>query len=208
MYVIGCCFQGSLQVLLPHSGVDLSFSLDLNNVSFLLCFISPFSKNIKAFKKIFSTFSARATSPRWGRVPADNLLPSTPHLQMWRPGSFSGVPSRHGEAAGLCGRGPWHSRQGAQRDGLLAGAHGPASLQEATPQDFGAERFAAALQRDLSLLAPRAVRPADVGHQVSTVRSRRQDVTWAHDGREGAAFRRDGRRRRDDGDDAGSGASQ
>lgn len=127
---------------------------------------------------------------------------------MWRPGSVSGVPARHGEADGHRGRGAGHPRQGSQRDGLLAGAHGPASLQETATEDGGAERLAAALQRDVSLLAPGSVRAAHVGRQVQAVRARREDVPRANDGREGAAFRWARPGRREDGDDSGSGAAQ
>lgn len=64
---------------------------------------------------------------------------------MRRPAPLPGVPARSGEAADYCDRSPRHPRQGSQRDGLLAGAHGAASLQEATAEDIGAEGFAAAL---------------------------------------------------------------
>lgn len=127
---------------------------------------------------------------------------------MRRPSPLPGVPTRCGEAAGVRDCGAGRPRQGSQWDGVVAGALGAAAHQEAASQDFSAEGFAAALQRDLSLLAPPSVRTAHVGPQAPALRTQWQDVTRADDGREGAAFKQAGSGRRDDGDDTDSGASQ
>lgn len=115
------------------------------------------------------TLPGRATSSWRSLVSARLFFPSNSYLQVWRSGPLPGVPSCRRKTAGHCDCGPRYPRQGSKWDERLAGACGPAALQETATQDLRAERLTPALQRDVSLLAPGAIRPAEVSYQVQAV---------------------------------------